>query len=161
MSGLGFGSGATTTETERYLQAKDRVMGALKDYFRPEFLNRLDEIILFNILSPEHVRSIVQMQVDIVAKRLEDKSITLTFSEQALDMLAKEGYSVHYGARPLKRLIQTKILTPIANMIIDRTVVDGGAVVVDYAKEDFTFDIRKGPARNHSTRSRTKTLVGV
>jgi ATP-dependent Clp protease ATP-binding subunit ClpB len=164
MSGLGFGSGIATTEAERYEQTKERVMAALKDYFRPEFLNRLDEIVLFNILSPLHVRDIVRMQVDIVGKRLEDKSINLTFSDAALDLLAKEGYSAHYGARPLKRLIQTKILTPIANMIIDREVTDGGAIAVGVNESEFTFDVRKGPekpTRSHSARSRAKMLTKV
>ena len=110
MSSLGFGSGASKTADERYDQVKDKVMDSLKDHFRPEFLNRLDEIILFNILSPESIHAIVRMQVDIVAKRLEEKRISLSLSDLAVEQLAKEGYSTQYGARPLKRLIQTKIL---------------------------------------------------
>ena len=108
MSGLGFGSGASVSEHDRYEQTKDKVMNSLKDFFRPEFLNRLDEIILFNILSPEVMKDIVRMQVEIVAKRLADKHIALTFSDAALDHLGKEGYNPQYGARPLKRLIQTR-----------------------------------------------------
>lgn len=156
MSGLGFGAaGLQLSQEARYEQTKDRVMGALKEYFRPEFLNRLDEIVLFNILSPEHVRSIVRMQVDLVVKRLEEKGIQLTVTEAALDVLAREGYSPQYGARPLKRVIQNKILTPIANTIIDRGVIEGGAIAVDY-KDDFTFAVRKGPERERGIRSRAK-----
>jgi ATP-dependent Clp protease ATP-binding subunit ClpB len=161
MSGLGFSSGASTTDDQRYEQAKDKVMSALKDYFRPEFLNRLDEIILFNILTPQVIADIVRMQVDIVAKRLEEKHITLGWSKTALAQLAREGYSTQYGARPLKRLIQTKILTPIANMMIARGVMEGGSVYVDYADGAFTFDVRKGPERVRSVRARAKTAVGV
>ncbi|MBM3261705.1 AAA family ATPase [Candidatus Kaiserbacteria bacterium] len=164
MSGLGFGSGISTTEDERYEQVKDKVTGSLKEYFRPEFLNRLDEIILFNILTPAAIADIVRMQVDIVAKRLEEKQITLRFSDAALAELAKDGYSPSYGARPLKRLIQNKILTPIAHTMIARGVLEGGAVHVDFStaggKEgQFTFDVRKGPERARSVRARAK--VGV
>jgi len=102
------------------------------------------------------------MQVEIVAKRLADKHITLTFSDAALDHLGKEGYNPQYGARPLKRLIQTKILTPIANMMVARGVLDGGSIKVDLAPStslgagsyEYKFDVRKGPERAHGTRAR-------
>lgn len=160
MSTLGFGSGVSTTDTERYEQAKDKVSSALKEYFRPEFLNRLDDIIIFNLLSTESIKDIVRMQVDIVAKRLEEKHIALSLSSAALERLAKDGYSSQYGARPLKRLIQTKILTPIANMMVARGVLEGGSVAVDANESgEFTFDVRKGPERSRSARSRAR--VGV
>ncbi len=158
MSGLGFSNGAQTTENERYEQVREKVMGSLKDFFRPEFLNRLDEIILFNILSPEAMREIVKLQTDIVAKRLEEKHINLSFSDSALALLAKEGHSPQYGARPLKRLIQTKILTPIANMMVARGVLEGGSVRVDVKDELFTFDVKKHADRS---RSRTRAKAGV
>lgn len=166
MTGLGFGaSGSQGTEAERYSQAKGKVMDSLKEFFRPEFLNRLDEIIVFNILSPEHVRDIVRMQVDIVGKRLEEKHITLQVSEDALEVLAKEGYNPQYGARPLKRLIQTKIMTPIANMMVARGILEGGQVKVGFdakggpeGKGEFTFDVRKGPERE---RGRAKAVAGA
>jgi ATP-dependent Clp protease ATP-binding subunit ClpB len=165
MSGLGFAAGHSVSEDARYEQVKDKVMGSLKEYFRPEFLNRLDDIILFNILSPEAVRDIVKMQVDIVAKRLEEKRIELTLSEGALALLAKEGYNPQYGARPLKRLIQTKIMTPIANMMVARGVLEGGRVTVDVkpgekeGEQQFAFDVRKGPERKSSIRARAAARV--
>src|SRR3989344_345877 len=168
MSGLGFGSGLSKTEGERYEQVKEKVMGSLKEFFRPEFLNRLDEIVLFNILSTEAIKEIVRMQVDIVAKRLEDKHIALTFTDASIEHLAKEGYNPQYGARPLKRLIQTKILTPVANMMVARGVLEGGSVSVDFdpkagtdGKGDFTFDVRKGPERRRGVRSRAKATIGA
>ena len=168
MSGLGFGSGLSKTEGERYDQVKERVMGSLKEFFRPEFLNRLDEIILFNILGTEAIKDIVRMQIKIVSERLTEKQITLSFTDAALDHLAKEGYSPQYGARPLKRLIQTKILTPVANMMVARGVLEGGSVAVDFksdagidGKGEFTFDVRKGPERNRSVRSRAKASVSA
>jgi hypothetical protein len=138
---------------------------SLKDHFRPEFLNRLDEIILFNILSPEAIRDIVRMQVDIVAKRLADKQISLTLSDAAITALAKDGYNPQYGARPLKRLIQTKILTPIANLMVARGVLEGGAITVDYiaGKEgeegQFDLDVRKGPSRDRSAAGRARAAA--
>ena len=165
MSSLGFGSGATVSNDERYEQAKGKVMDSLKDFFRPEFLNRLDEIVIFNILSQKAMEEIVRMQVDIVAKRLEEKRISVILTEAALESLAKEGYNPQYGARPLKRLIQTKIMTPIANMMVARGIMEGGSVRVDVSgktslasdgKEsaEFTFDVRKGPDRSRSARAR-------
>ncbi|MEK7480200.1 MAG: AAA family ATPase [Patescibacteria group bacterium] len=166
MSGLGFGSGLTKTEGERYTQVKEKVMGSLKEFFRPEFLNRLDEIILFNILSQEAMQTIVRMQIELVAKRLEEKHISLVLSEPALAHLAKEGYNPQYGARPLKRLIQTKILTSIANTMVARGVMEGGSVTVDFkegagpdGKGDFTFDVRKGPERTRGARARAAARV--
>ncbi len=161
MSSLGFGSGAAVSADDKYEQAKGKVMDALKEYFRPEFLNRLDDIVLFNILAPESVHQIVRMQVDIVRERLMEKQITLTLTDAAIDHLAKEGYNPQYGARPLKRLIQTKILTPVANMMVARGVLEGGSVAVDFKSEagdeekgEFTFDVRKGPERSRGTRGR-------
>ncbi|HEY4488120.1 MAG TPA: AAA family ATPase [Candidatus Paceibacterota bacterium] len=171
MSALGFAAGAASTADERYAQVKDKVMDSLKEFFRPEFLNRLDEVVLFNILSPESVQTIVRMQIDIVAKRLEEKHIALTVTEAALKYLAKEGYNPQYGARPLKRLIQTKILTSIANMMIARGVMEGGKVMVDVSAKggsasggkdiEFIFDVRKGPERTRGATARAKAAVGA
>jgi ATP-dependent Clp protease ATP-binding subunit ClpB len=156
MSSLGFQHGAHTSEGDKYEQAKVKVMGALKDYFRPEFLNRLDEIVLFNILSPDVIRDIVRIQVADVVKRLEDKGITLTFTDAALDLLAKEGYSTQYGARPLKRLVQAKVLTHVANLMVNRAVLEGGSVKVDAKGSEFTFDVKRGPDRQRNARARAK-----
>ena len=166
MSGLGFGSGLSKTEAERYDQVKEKVMSSLKEFFRPEFLNRLDEIVLFNILSTEAIMDIVRMQVDIVAKRMEEKSISLTLMPMALQHLAREGYNPQYGARPLKRLIQSKVMTPIANMMVARGIMEGGSVTVDFkpnagvdGKGEFTFDVRKGPERVRGARARAAVRV--
>ena len=166
MSSLGFGSGAGISHDQQYEQVKLKVMDSLKEFFRPEFLNRLDEIVLFNILAPDAIRTIVQMQVEIFAKRLEEKHISLSLSEAALSHLAKDGYNPQYGARPLKRLIQTKLMTAIANMMVARGVMEGGSVSVD-AKDnaeieggkEFTFDVRKGPERSRTARARAAARV--
>lgn len=157
MSNLGFTHKATGTDSDMYEQAKEKVMGALKDFFRPEFLNRLDEIVLFNILSAESVKDIVRIQVDQVVKRLEEKQIKLSFSDAAIEFLAKEGYNPQYGARPLKRLIQSKVLTQVANMMVARGVLEGGSVHVDVKSGEFTFDVRKSAGRERGARARAKT----
>ena len=156
LAGIGF---TNSDSGQAYTETKSKIREKLKDYFRPEFLNRLDEIILFNILSDVAIREIVNLQVEIVAKRLEEKQITLTFSDDALTHLAKEGYNPQYGARPLKRLIQTKILTPIANMMVARGIMEGGSVKVDHDGKDFKFDVRKGPERERGARARAKVAA--
>lgn len=131
-------------DKENYEEAKEKVMEAVKNNFRPEFLNRLDDIILFNILSPEAVREIVNIQVKEVVERLLQKEIILQISNEALNFLGKEGYNPQYGARPLKRLIQNKILTPVASLMISKKVLKGGTISVGLKNEEFTFDVKKG-----------------
>lgn len=137
-----------STEKENYEDAKKKVMESLKEYFRPEFLNRLDDIILFDILSSENIRKIVDIQVAQVVERLNAKEISLVLSGETLDYLSREGYNPQYGARPLKRLIQNKILNPVANMIISQGIVKGGTINVDVKNNELVFDIKKGRKGN-------------
>jgi ATP-dependent Clp protease ATP-binding subunit ClpB len=145
MSRMGFS--IDTTDVGMYDHAKSKVMDSLKDFFRPEFLNRLDEIILFNILTPEVVKEIAKLQIDIVVKRLNLKEIELAITEEVIDWLAKEGYDPHYGARPMKRLIQNKILTPVASMIVTNGVREGGVVSVSMKNGEIVFDVKKGKGK--------------
>jgi ATP-dependent Clp protease ATP-binding subunit ClpC len=140
MQSLGFSDGGDGND---YEGAKARVMDSLKEHFRPEFLNRLDEIILFDILSKEAIEKIVGLQVDIVKERLADKDVTLSVSEPVMRYLATEGYDPHYGARPLKRLIQNKILTPVATLMIKNGMLQGSKVHVDMKGKEVTVDIQK------------------
>lgn len=142
MSQIGFAKDSGN-EAVAYEVTKDKVMESLKDYFRPEFLNRLDEILIFNMLSKEAIKDIVSMQVKLVMERLKQKNITLELTEAVYELLAKEGYDPHYGARPLKRLIQNKILTPVASMMISEGLLHGGTVLVDIKNGVFTFDGKK------------------
>ena len=134
-----------------YEEAKKKVMEALKDHFRPEFINRLDDIIVFDILSRDAISEIVKIQVDVVKDRLSQKEIRLELSKAVFDHLAKEGYNPQYGARPLKRLIQNKILTSIASLIISKGVEKGGVISVDVAPkkskeetDEYIFEVKKG-----------------
>jgi len=117
-------------EKTAFADVKDKIMESLKNSFRPEFLNRLDAVIVFNPLSEEVIREIVEIQVSLVRHRLREKNITLEVSPESISYLAKEGYNPEYGARPLKRLIQSKILNPVAEYIIAKKVGGGSAVVV-------------------------------
>ncbi|MBI2005093.1 AAA family ATPase [Patescibacteria group bacterium] len=134
MEQIGFAFGGTS-DAQNYKMAKEKVSAALKEHFRPEFLNRIDEIIIFNILSPEAIKEIVA--------RLAAKDITLGFAPAVYDYLAKEGYNPHYGARPLRRLIQDKILTKMANLMVSRGVLQGGSVMVNVKDGEFVFEVKK------------------
>jgi ATP-dependent Clp protease ATP-binding subunit ClpA len=136
-----------------YEDVKGKVMKALKDNFRPEFLNRLDDVIIFDILSEPAVAKIVDIQLEIVRKRLEDKEIKLVISKEVITYLAREGYNPQYGARPLKRLIQDKILTPVASLMISRGVMAGGVVNVNLKKGEFAFEVKgkKNPTIRQTT----------
>ncbi len=142
-----FGFTADTSDVGDYEHAKSKVMDSLKDFFRPEFLNRLDEILVFNILSPEVVRTIARLQIEVVVGRLMLKEITLTVSDEVMDWLAKEGYDPHYGARPMKRLIQNKILTPVASMLVTNGVREGGVVAVSMRNGEVVFDVKRGKGK--------------
>jgi ATP-dependent Clp protease ATP-binding subunit ClpB len=123
-------------EAGEYTHMKEKVEGALKDYFRPEFLNRIDETVVFDILSQAAIKEIVKLRTDIVLARLTAKGIAVEIGDDVLSYLARVGYNPHYGARPLNRLIQTKILNPVATRIIARTVEEGDKVSVSMKDTD-------------------------
>ncbi len=141
MESIGF---SNRTDREDYASAKGKIKNSLKHHFRPEFLNRLDEIIVFDVLSPEVIKDIVGIQVKNVEKRLAGKNIKLSVTAEAVSLLAKEGYDAHYGARPLKRLIQTKVLNAVAEMIIGKTINEGETVVVDAKNGEFVVKVESG-----------------
>ncbi len=126
---IGFGT-ADATDATRYEETKGKVMDALKDHFRPEFLNRLDDIVIFDVLAKEALARIVDTQIEEVMKRLVHKRIALTILPEVKTWLAEKGYNPQYGARPLRRTIQDKILTPIASLIVAQGVMEGGTVTV-------------------------------
>lgn len=158
MHSVGF-SGSDADE-QSYENVRDKVMEALRDQFRPEFLNRLDEIIVFNILPKAAIAKIVEIQIANVTKRLAGKEIALSVSKEAIEYLVEKGYNPTYGARPLKRLIQDKILTKVAQLMVSKGILEGGTVTVDVAKDvvtgeqDFVFTIDK-----QGRRAQKKTRV--
>jgi ATP-dependent Clp protease ATP-binding subunit ClpA len=140
MQSIGFSRG----DMDDYSEVKEKVLSTLKDHFRPEFLNRLDDVIIFDVLSREAIKEIVKIQLELVKERLKDKEIELAVSDAVIDLLAKEGYNPQYGARPLKRMIQDKILNPVASMMISNKVLSGGIIAVDLVNGEFAFDVVKG-----------------
>ncbi|MGF1667886.1 MAG: ATP-dependent chaperone ClpB [Acidimicrobiia bacterium] len=118
---------------------EERVMGAVRGHFRPEFLNRVDDIIVFRRLTREQLRSIVEIQLESLRRRLADRRIELTVTPAAMDLLAELGFDPTYGARPLKRVIQRKLADQLAIMMLDGTYTDGDAVVVDDVDGELVF----------------------
>ena len=116
------------------------VMEALRAHFRPEFLNRVDEIIVFHPLSREEMRKIIDVQLRSLMKRLEDRKIHVEVSDRAKDLLIAEGYDPTYGARPLKRTIQRRMLDPLAIKVLEGDFREGDTVRIDASAGDLTFE---------------------
>jgi len=130
--------GAKAARTKEKL--KEQMMELLKQEFRPEFLNRIDDIIIFSPLQVGQMKAIVEIQLKHLRERLEEKKITLNFTPYALDQLGIMGYDPTYGARPVKRVIQQKIENELANMILAGDLPNNSQVTVDYA-EAFKFSV--------------------
>jgi ATP-dependent Clp protease ATP-binding subunit ClpB len=126
-------------DESRYDEMRHRVMEAMRNSFRPEFLNRIDEIIIFHGLQKEELRQIVQLQVERLRQRLGDRKISLKLADAALDFLAEVGYDPVFGARPLKRAIQRELETPIAKAILRGEFNDGDTIFVDIENERLCF----------------------
>ena len=120
-----------TTQEENI---KEKVMEQLKENFKPEFLNRLDEVIMFHPLKEKEIRQIVDLQLQKVVARLAERKINLKISEKTKDYLGKKGYDPNLGARPLKRLIQSELLDPLSLQIIEGKIVEGQSVEVEIEK---------------------------
>jgi ATP-dependent Clp protease ATP-binding subunit ClpB len=117
---------------EVYERMKDAVLDEMRHYFRPEFLNRVDEIIVFHALSEEHLKKIVDIQLGRLRQRLEERHIRLELSERARTHLVEVGYDPSYGARPLRRTIQREIETALGRLLLQGAIRDGQTVHVDY-----------------------------
>ena len=133
---LGFGDGGNKKgimENEEVI--KQKVMDSLRENFKPEFLNRIDDIIMFRPLDKEQIREIVELQIDIITKRLAKKKIAITLSKKAKDWLGEKGFDPTLGARPLKRVLQSELLDPLAMKIIEGEITSGDAVSAD-TKQD-------------------------
>lgn len=145
---IGFSVSEEKSEKEEGEELKNKMRHALENRFKPEFLNRLDEIIIFDALSAEEIKNIVKIQISLNAKRLMEKGINLKITDQALSFLAKEGYNPNYGARPLKRLIQSKILNRVAEFIIGKKAKPGDTVIADMSNGELSVTIK---AMNRAT----------
>ena len=118
----------------------NQMLEVLRQHFRPEFLNRIDDIVIFDRIRPEAMRAIVDVQLKRVARQVKDsRDITLEFDDSVRDMLARDGYEPAFGARPLKRLVQKRVLDPLALELIDGRIHDGMVVTVSVADDRVTF----------------------
>jgi ATP-dependent Clp protease ATP-binding subunit ClpB len=123
---------------------REAILDAVRASFRPEFVNRIDEIVVFEPLTREHIRQVVDLQVGLLAHRLAERKLTLELTDAARDLIANEGYDPAFGARPLKRLIQREIQDPLALRLLGGEIHDGDRVVVD--AEGGALTIGKGGA---------------
>jgi ATP-dependent Clp protease ATP-binding subunit ClpB len=121
-------------------QVRRGYMASLNEHFRPEFLNRIDEVVIFHPLDRDDLRKIVDIQVAQLTKRLADRGIELTMTEAAENYLALRGYDPVFGARPLKRTIQKRVLDPLALKVLDGTFRDGDHVLVDLKQGELAFE---------------------
>jgi ATP-dependent Clp protease ATP-binding subunit ClpB len=126
-------------DDSQYDEMRSRVMDAMRTSFRPEFLNRIDEVIIFHALQKFQLRHIVQLQTKRLEQRLADRKMSLKLSESSLDFLAEVGYDPVFGARPLKRAIQRELETQIAKSILRGEFNDGDTIFVDVENERLSF----------------------
>ncbi|HEY9735700.1 MAG TPA: ATP-dependent chaperone ClpB [Trichocoleus sp.] len=127
-------------DDSRYDEMRSRVLQALRKQFRPEFLNRVDDLILFHPLGKKELRDIVALQVKRVQKRLADQKIGMKITKAALDFIAQRGYDPVYGARPLKRAIQRELENPLATKILENAFDEGSTVVIDLVDGELVFE---------------------
>jgi len=156
MESIGF---SNNSQKDDYSNMKDKVMESLKDNFRPEFLNRLDEIIVFDVLSPAAIAEIVNLRIQVVKDRILGKGIGFEITPEALAYLATEGYNPHYGARPLNRLIQNKILNPVASYIISNGVKKGDTILVGVKNKELVIEKQKGHATGRASQIKSSIRV--
>ena len=156
MSKLGFVGMDEDTRDRREGDMKDKIRRALERHFRPEFLNRLDELIIFSSLTPVTIQKIVEIQLERVRARMAVREIRIDFTNELKKFVADKGHDPQYGARPLKRAIQTYLLDPLAQEIIGGRINDGDSILADVQGEKVVF----GKGANKVSR-RSKTAVAV
>ncbi len=139
MGSLGFLGNTVEGEKDNL---KDKVMEALKENFRPEFLNRIDEVVIFNHLSKEDIKQIVELELQKVVGRLKQKNITIKMTQSAKDLLAEQGFDPNFGARPLKRVIQKLVLDPLALKIVSGEIKEKDEIIIDVKDSQIIF---RGP----------------
>ncbi|MCX6719869.1 MAG: AAA family ATPase [Candidatus Staskawiczbacteria bacterium] len=137
MASIGFNTKEDLVERETM---REKIFDSLRDGFRPEFLNRIDEIVIFNYLQREQIKSIVDLELAKVEKRLAAKEIKIEISEKAKELLVKEGFDQNLGARPLKRVIQKLILDPLSVKIVTNEIFEGSRIIIDELDGKIIFE---------------------
>jgi len=149
---------AAGKEGEISQSVKDLVMGVVKQHFRPEFLNRLDDIVIFSPLNHKNLQEIVKLQARSIAKRLEDRNIVLDMDSSSLDLVLRQAYDPLYGARPLKRYLEKHLVTHLSRLLIAGTLPNNSRVTVKAVGEQFTFEIASIPADRSRSNSRERLV---
>lgn len=138
-SSLGFNSENENAEESEKKDIKELVTGELRKVFRPEFLNRVDDIIVFNKLNKDEIKQIAVKMLKTLEKRLDKMNIKISFTDNAISEIADKGFDENYGARPLRRAIQNEIEDPLSEQMLEGKVKDGAVVTCDFADGQFTF----------------------
>lgn len=138
-SSLGFNSENENAEESEKKDIKELVTGELRKVFRPEFLNRVDDIIVFNKLNKDEIKQIAVKMLKTLENRLDKMNIKISFTDNAISEIADKGFDVNYGARPLRRAIQNEIEDPLSEQMLEGKVKDGAVVTCDFADGQFTF----------------------
>lgn len=144
----------------QYSQMKTKVTEELRKFFRPELINRFDEVIIFEPLKYEHMTKIVALQLKALKKLLEDQSIGFKWTDAAVKEIVRAGFDPIYGARPLKRTIQKLIENPLSTLIIDQKVKEADVVVIDFDGDNFIFNIEKVSFASNNTSENKKDIAG-
>ena len=140
---LGFGTpDKDKKERDEYDKMKENIMSELKKQFRPEFLNRIDDIIVFHSLNKEDISQIVKLMCKTLVKRLDEMTIKLEMDEDAIDLIAKSGFDLEYGARPLKRSIQKELENELSELILQGTIKSGDIVEATVKEGKMTFEVK-------------------
>ena len=136
-SSLGFGNDSDDSSRQN---TKELVLGELRNVFRPEFLNRVDDIIVFNKLTQDEIKQIAGNMLKSLADRLENMNIKITFTDAAVTAVADKGFDESYGARPLRRAIQSEIEDVLSEYMLDGKITENADVVCDFKDNKFTFE---------------------
>ena len=125
-----------TEERLSYEEMRKKLTESLKKVFRPEFINRVDSVVVFRALNKEDIKNIVQLELNKVAERLQEHALTLTASDKALALLADLGYDAEFGARPLRRIIQQKVEDKLSDLVLAGEFGEGASILVDVNEDD-------------------------
>ncbi len=161
MRQIGFGETLKKSEEREkyYGEVRDKVTNELQKTFRPEFLNRLDEIIVFKPLDQQSIRRITSLLINESVEQLADRGISVTVDRKVLEKIGRDGYDATYGARPLRRKIQTEILNPLANAIIEGSIREGSTVTISVKDGVYTFNTAKKRARKSGIKKKEQVAV--
>jgi ATP-dependent Clp protease ATP-binding subunit ClpB len=138
-SNLGSADIQNLSGDDNYKVMKETVMKSVAEYFRPEFINRIDDTVVFHPLKQDEIRSIARIQINYLVQRLADKDIAMTIDEKALDEIGLTGFDPVYGARPLKREIQQHIENPLAQAILSGVILPGSKLLITFEDNEFKF----------------------